>query len=326
MRAAAGTSARWHIWTMPRRGTHFQTLGLGEGCTTEEVKAAFRKKAMEYHPDRLHCSSVRDMNHAHEQFVKIRSAYEVLVDPQKRLSYVEELKVVKAHSTYSTGYYQGRATSYTATGATDFSKYRQSHRQQDVYVDDDSQYSTLEDRESFMRSRKTFEQSWKEAVHAAMYGDLDPTAFQQDVLPEQIETEELKKFEAQKGDQVISHIVYGRNLLGKIVYESEKRRSDDERESPSDLETDQETLSLYFRDRLWARCQRSHRPTSDPNGKDGEQDTVFRLDSRVDNYGNVFESLRPFGRAVLFPPSFLHKSRDGFLFNPENDIMYRLRT
>lgn len=325
MRAAAWTSVKWRLWTMPKRGTHFQTLGISEGCTTEEVKAAFRKKAMEYHPDRLQGSSVRDINHAHEQFVKIRLAYEVLVDPQKRLSYVEELKVVKTHSTYSTGYYQGRATSYTATGATDFSKYRRAQQQRDANADDE--YSTLEDRESFMRSRKTFEQSWKEAVHAAMYGDLDPAAFQQDLLPEHIETEELKRLKTEKSDQVISHIVYGRNLLGKIIYESEKRSNDDdEMESPSELETDQETLSLYFRDRLWARCQRSQRPTSDPNGKDGEKDTVFRFDSRVDNYGNVLESLRPFGRAVLFPPSFFHKSRDGFLYNQDNDIIYRLRT
>lgn len=260
-----------------------------------------------------------NLRHTH----KVRSAYEILVDPQKRSSYVAELKIIKTQSTYSTGYYQSRTTSYTASGATDFSKYRRA--QHEAYSDDDSKYTTLEDRESFMRSRKTFEQSWKEAVHAAMYGDLDPTAFQQDLLPEHIETEELKSFKMLKSDQVISHIVYGRNLMGKIVYESEPQR-DEEIEDSSELETGQESLSLYFRDRLWARCQRSQRPTSDPNGKDGEKDTVFRFHSRVDNYGNVFETLRPFGRAVLFPPSFFHKSRDGFIFNQENDIIYRLRT
>jgi hypothetical protein len=36
----------------PPMGDHFKTLGVGAGSTGDEIKAAFRKLALEYHPDR----------------------------------------------------------------------------------------------------------------------------------------------------------------------------------------------------------------------------------------------------------------------------------
>ena len=56
-------------------------LGLPQGATDEEIKRAFRKLAMEYHPDRNQNPG------ATEKFKEINEAYEVLSDPQKRSYY-----------------------------------------------------------------------------------------------------------------------------------------------------------------------------------------------------------------------------------------------
>jgi DNA polymerase I len=61
---------------------YYDTLGVDENATTEEIKKAYRKKAMEHHPDRNNGSKKSE-----EKFKKIAEAYEILVDPMKRQQY-----------------------------------------------------------------------------------------------------------------------------------------------------------------------------------------------------------------------------------------------
>ena len=61
---------------------YYQTLGLSRTASAEEIKAAFRKLAMQYHPDR----NPGDKQ-AEERFKEINEAYQVLSDPQKRARY-----------------------------------------------------------------------------------------------------------------------------------------------------------------------------------------------------------------------------------------------
>ncbi len=61
--------------------THYETLGLKKGCTAEEIRAAYRRLVLKYHPDR----SGRPEHAA--LFLQIGEAYEVLRDPEKRKSY-----------------------------------------------------------------------------------------------------------------------------------------------------------------------------------------------------------------------------------------------
>ncbi len=58
------------------------TLGVERGASDEEIKKAYRKLAMTYHPDRNNGS--RD---AEEKFKEITEAYDVLRDPNKRSMY-----------------------------------------------------------------------------------------------------------------------------------------------------------------------------------------------------------------------------------------------
>ncbi len=60
---------------------YYKILALDKGATTEEIKKAYRKLALKYHPDRG--GSQED----DKKFKEINEAYQVLSDPQKRSQY-----------------------------------------------------------------------------------------------------------------------------------------------------------------------------------------------------------------------------------------------
>jgi molecular chaperone DnaJ len=66
---------------MATTNDYYGILGLPRNATDEQVKKAFRKLAMEYHPDRNGTAGAGD------RFKEINEAYEVLSDPQKRAYY-----------------------------------------------------------------------------------------------------------------------------------------------------------------------------------------------------------------------------------------------
>lgn len=61
---------------------YYQILGVDRNATDDEIKRAYRRLAMKYHPDR--CSGDKE---AEEKFKEINEAYEVLSDPEKRARY-----------------------------------------------------------------------------------------------------------------------------------------------------------------------------------------------------------------------------------------------
>ncbi|MBN8726860.1 MAG: molecular chaperone DnaJ [Xanthomonadales bacterium] len=61
---------------------YYEVLGVGRSAGEEELKKAFRRLAMKYHPDRC-----PDDAHAPEKFKEAKEAYEVLCDPHKRALY-----------------------------------------------------------------------------------------------------------------------------------------------------------------------------------------------------------------------------------------------
>src|SRR5204862_7409083 len=60
----------------------YQTLGVARSASDAEIKTAYRKQAMTYHPDRNNGSK-----EAEEKFKAITEAYDVLRDPNKRAVY-----------------------------------------------------------------------------------------------------------------------------------------------------------------------------------------------------------------------------------------------
>ncbi len=61
---------------------YYQTLGVGKSADEKEIKQAYRKLAMKYHPDRNPGDKQSE-----EKFKEINEAYQVLSDPEKRQRY-----------------------------------------------------------------------------------------------------------------------------------------------------------------------------------------------------------------------------------------------
>ena len=67
---------------MANKRDFYDILGVARNATDDEIKKAYRKLAMKYHPDRN-----PDSKEAEGKFKEAKEAYEMLSDPQKRAAY-----------------------------------------------------------------------------------------------------------------------------------------------------------------------------------------------------------------------------------------------
>ena len=67
---------------MAEKRDYYEVLGVSKTATPEEIKKAYRKKAIEYHPDKNPGNK-----EAEEKFKEAAEAYEVLSNPEKRSRY-----------------------------------------------------------------------------------------------------------------------------------------------------------------------------------------------------------------------------------------------
>lgn len=83
---------------MPR--DYYEVLGVSRNVTTAELKKAYRKSAMKYHPDRN-----PDDRNAEKRFKEAQEAYEVLSDSEKRAIYDQygHEGISGMHGGYSSG-------------------------------------------------------------------------------------------------------------------------------------------------------------------------------------------------------------------------------
>ena len=67
---------------MTTKKDYYELLGIGREASADEIKKAYRKQALKYHPDR----NPGDKE-AEEHFKEVAEAYDVLSDPDKRSRY-----------------------------------------------------------------------------------------------------------------------------------------------------------------------------------------------------------------------------------------------
>ncbi|MGL5663904.1 MAG: DnaJ domain-containing protein, partial [Cetobacterium sp.] len=65
----------------------YEVLGVAKGASDTEIKKAYRKAAMKYHPDKFSGASDTEKKEAEDKFKEVNEAYQVLSDENKRAQY-----------------------------------------------------------------------------------------------------------------------------------------------------------------------------------------------------------------------------------------------
>lgn len=66
---------------------YYEVLGVSKGASDSEIKRAYRKAAMQYHPDKFSNASEKEKKEAEDKFKEINEAYQILSDAEKKAQY-----------------------------------------------------------------------------------------------------------------------------------------------------------------------------------------------------------------------------------------------
>lgn len=96
---------------------HYEVLGLSRNASKDEIKEAFRRMAVKFHPDK-HCGSPKAIkDSATLRFKQVSEAYEVLSDDCKRADYNLRSRFRPSNSGTSGSYGYGYGYGYKNYGS-----------------------------------------------------------------------------------------------------------------------------------------------------------------------------------------------------------------
>lgn len=72
---------------MATKRDYYEVLGVSKTATADEIKKAYRKLALKWHPDKWTDASEKEKKDAEEKFIEAAEAYDVLSDSDKRAKY-----------------------------------------------------------------------------------------------------------------------------------------------------------------------------------------------------------------------------------------------
>ncbi|MBQ8022404.1 MAG: molecular chaperone DnaJ [Bacteroidales bacterium] len=72
---------------MAAKRDYYEVLGLSKGASIDEIKSAYRKLALQWHPDKWVNGTAAEKKTAEEKFKEASEAYSVLSDPDKKAKY-----------------------------------------------------------------------------------------------------------------------------------------------------------------------------------------------------------------------------------------------
>ncbi|MBR6346215.1 MAG: molecular chaperone DnaJ [Bacteroidales bacterium] len=72
---------------MANKRDYYEVLGVSKTASADEIKAAYRKLALQWHPDRWVSGTDAEKKNAEEKFKEAAEAYSVLSDPEKKARY-----------------------------------------------------------------------------------------------------------------------------------------------------------------------------------------------------------------------------------------------
>ena len=131
---------------------YYSILGVEKNATSQEIRSAYRKLALKYHPD------VNSSADANEKFLKINRAYQVLIDPNKRRRYDMRLsnKASVAYRQWYRQYYEEVRRE----------RAREKYRRKQAY------YVKQKKKAKFRYTKRQLWITWMFSVFAALFGTL----------------------------------------------------------------------------------------------------------------------------------------------------------
>lgn len=94
---------------------YYELLGLSKNASESDIKKAFRKAAMKYHPDKMANESDKKKKEAEEKFKELNEAYQILSDPEKKQLYDQY-----GHAAFENGGFGNGASGFSGFEGFDF--------------------------------------------------------------------------------------------------------------------------------------------------------------------------------------------------------------